>query len=325
MKRTFYFIAALFLVVAVIAGGLAGYSWHLFKSPGPLAEETTFLVEKGTGLRELAVSLKNNGIITNELPFIFGVKIEEKGRQLRAGEYRMPVGISGYDVMNLFVSGKVLARRITIPEGLQSREIRELVMQAAGLEGEITIAMPEGAFLPETYHYNLGDSRDELVARMAEDMRVTTERLWNNATPPAGIKSREDLIILASVVEKETALASERPHVASVFINRLRKGMKLQSDPTVVFGITDGKHDLGRPISRKDLISKTDYNTYHISGLPKGPIANPGLDSLKAVLSPLQTKDLFFVADGTGGHAFAETLDEHNRNVRKWRKFNKEK
>ncbi|PHQ70905.1 MAG: aminodeoxychorismate lyase, partial [Sneathiella sp.] len=185
MKRTFYFIAALFLVVAVIAGGLAGYSWHLFKSPGPLAEETTFLVEKGTGLRELAVSLKNNGIITNELPFIFGVKIEEKGRQLRAGEYRMPVGISGYDVMNLFVSGKVLARRITIPEGLQSREIRELVMQAAGLEGEITIAMPEGAFLPETYHYNLGDSRDELVARMAEDMRVTTERLWNNATPPA--------------------------------------------------------------------------------------------------------------------------------------------
>ncbi len=325
MKRFIYLFSALIFIAAVGIAGLAAYGWQQFTKAGPLQEETIFLVPKGTGLRELANDLKDKNIIHNELAFVFGVKLEEQGRQLRAGEYEVPAAISGHDLMELFVSGKVLARRVTIPEGLQSREIRDLIMQADGLTGDITVAMPEGAFLPETYHFHLGDSRDELVTRMAEDMQSLLKQLWEAYPPPPEIKSLEDLVILASIVEEETGLASERPHVAGVFINRLRLGMKLQSDPTVVYGLTEGKKEFGRLLSRKDLASKTDYNTYHISGLPKGPITNPGIDSLLAVLNPLKTKDLFFVADGTGGHAFAETLDEHNRNVRNWRKLNKKK
>jgi len=325
MKRSIYFIAALLVLGTIAVAGIRAYAWHLFTSPGPLVEETVFLVEKGAGLRSLAGQLESRNIIHNDLAFILGVKIEERGRQLRAGEYILPTAISGRDLMNLFVSGKVKPRRLTIPEGLQSREIRALVMTAEGLEGDITVAMPEGAFLPETYHYHLGDSRDELITRMANDMRAKAQELWNVATRPPEISSLEGLVILASIVEKETGIASERSHVAGVFINRLRKGMKLQSDPTVVYGITEGKQDLGRPLSRKDLASKTEYNTYYITGLPKGPITNPGLDSLRAVLAPKATKDLYFVADGSGGHAFSETLDEHNNNVRKWRKLNKKK
>ncbi len=325
MKRFIYLFTALVLLAAIGIAGLAAYGWQEFTKPGPLEEEVIYLVPKGTGLRPLAKDLKENNIINNELAFVFGVKLEEQGRLLRAGEYEVPASISGRDLMELFVSGKVLARRVTIPEGLQSREIREIILQAEGLTGEITVPMPEGAFLPETYHFHLGDSRDELVTRMAEDMQDLLKELWAAQKPPQEIKSLEELVILASIVEEETGLASERPHVAGVFINRLRKGMKLQSDPTVVYGLTEGKKEFGRLLSRKDLASKTDYNTYHISGLPKGPITNPGVDSIVAVLNPLKTKDLFFVADGTGGHAFAETLDEHNKNVRNWRKLNKKK
>lgn len=325
MKRVFFFIFAFLSIAAISAASLAGYGWHLFESPGPLATETTFALEKGTGLRSLSKILLEKNIINNDLAFVFGVKVEKMGRNLRAGEYLVPAGLSGYGLMKLFVSGKVIEHRITIPEGLESREIRELILQVDGLVGDITVAMVEGAYLPETYHYQLGDSREELVKRMADDMRALTAEVWKLRDPGSEIKTMEELVILASIVEKETALASERPHVAGVFLNRLKKGMKLQSDPTVVYGITEGKRELGRPLSRKDLASQNDYSTYHISGLPKGPIANPGEESLRAVLQPLQTKDLYFVADGTGGHAFSKTLDEHNANVRKWRKLNKKK
>lgn len=325
MKRVYVFIIALFIIVALTVASAGGYGWYLFKSPGPLAAETTFLLEKGTGLRSLSNILRKNRIINNDLAFVFGVKIEKMGRNLRAGEYLIPAGVSGMELMNLFVSGKVIERKITIPEGLESREIRELIAQAEGLEGEITVAMPEGGFLPETYYYQLGDTRDELVIRMAEDMQEMVTKVWKLRDPNSEIKTKEDLIILASIVEKETALPAERPHVAGVFLNRLRIGMKLQSDPTVVYGVTMGKRDLGRPLSKKDLASANEYSTYYIGGLPKGPIANPGEESLRSVLAPLETESLYFVADGTGGHAFAKTLDEHNANVRKWRKLNKKK
>jgi peptidoglycan lytic transglycosylase G len=325
MKRVYFFIIALFIVASLAVASVAGYGWHLFKSPGPLDTETVFLLEKGTGLRSLSKSLHQKHIINNDLAFVFGVKIEKMGRNLRAGEYLVPAGISGMDLMNLFVSGKVIERKITIPEGLESREIRDLILQAEGLKGEITVPMPEGAFLPETYHYQLGDTRDELVSRMAEEMQQMVTEIWKLRDPNSEIKTKEDLVTLASIVEKETALPAERPHVAGVFLNRLRIGMKLQSDPTVVYGITMGKRDLGRPLSKKDLASQNEYSTYFIAGLPKGPIANPGEESLRSVLAPLETKSLYFVADGTGGHAFAETLDEHNANVRKWRKLNKKK
>lgn len=323
MKSIAYTLIALILLAGVVVAGTVSYGWHLFTAPGPLANETVFVLEKGTGLRKLAGQLEQNNIINNDLAFIFGVTVEDNSGRLQAGEYDIPAAVTGEALMALFVSGKVVMHRLTIPEGLQSREIRALVAAAEGLEGEITQPMPEGAFLPETYYYHLGDSRDDLVERMADSMTAATTELMqgNNSVPE--IKTAEELVTLASIIEKETGLAAERPHVAGVFLNRLRKGMKLQSDPTVTYGITEGKRDLDRPLSRKDLATATAYNTYQISGLPKGPIANPGLDSLKAVLAPEKTDNLYFVADGSGGHAFSATLDEHNKNVRKWRKLQK--
>ncbi len=324
-KRILYALLVLVLVGAIAVAGTLGYGWQLFKSPGPLKAETVYVVKKGTGLRALADDLKKNDIINNDLAFILGVKLEENASRLQAGEYRVPAAISGIELMRLFVSGKVIERLLTIPEGLQSREIRALVEAAPGLEGEITRDMPEGAFLPESYQYRLGDTRDALVDRMAQAMQGAIAAVTATTPLPEVIKNSEELITLASIVEKETALPEERPLVAGVFLNRLRKGMKLQSDPTVVYGITGGQRDLGRPLSKKDLATPTDYNTYQMTGLPKGPIANPGLESLRAVLQPEETTFLYFVADGTGGHAFSVTLDEHNDNVRKWRKLNQNK
>ncbi|MDF2368096.1 endolytic transglycosylase MltG [Sneathiella sp.] len=325
MKPVLYTLIALIIVAGLVLGGALGYGWHLFKSPGPLETETVYLLEKGTGLRALAADLEKNTIINNNLAFVFGVRLKENAARLQAGEYLVPAGISGMDLMALFVSGKVIERRLTIPEGLQSREIKALVEAAPGLAGEITREMPEGAFLPETYQYRLGDSRDELIGRMAAAMQGAIASVIATTPLPKEIKSPEELVILASIVEKETAVPEERPRVAGVFLNRLRKGMMLQSDPTVVYGVTLGTRDLGRPLSKKDLATPTAYNTYQMMGLPKGPIANPGLESLSAVLQPEETKFLYFVADGTGGHAFSTTLDGHNDNVRKWRKLNKNK
>ncbi|MZR30960.1 endolytic transglycosylase MltG [Sneathiella litorea] len=323
MKRLVYGLVAVVLIGAALLAGTVGYGWHLFTADGPLETETVYVLEKGTGLRSLASDLEENQFINNDLSFILGVRIEDNAARLQAGEYLVPANISGMDLMALFVSGKVISRRLTIPEGLQSREIKALVEAAPGLEGEITRDMPEGAFLPETYHYRLGDSREELVGRMAAAMQEAVSSVIAATPFPPEIKSPEELVILASIVEKETAIAKERPRVAGVFLNRLRRGMKLQSDPTVVYGVTDGKSDLGRPLSKKDLATPNDYNTYQMMGLPKGPIANPGLESLTAVLQPEETKYLYFVADGTGGHAFSATLAGHNDNVRKWRQLNK--
>tara|TARA_R110002095_G_scaffold101502_1_gene89192 strand:+ start:4778 stop:5758 length:981 start_codon:yes stop_codon:yes gene_type:complete len=322
-KRVLIGLTAFFLLGVVAAGGVAALAWSLFTSPGPFEGETVYILKKGTGLRALSADLEEKGIINNAYVFVFGVRLEEKSGQLQAGEYLIPYAISGRDLMNLFVSGKVIERLITIPEGLQSREIRALVAAAPGLEGEITRPMPEGAFLPESYQYRLGDTRDELLDRMATAMQAAIASITAAHPLPPEIKSEEELVILASIIEKETAIAAERPRVAGVFLNRLRKGMKLQSDPTVVYGITEGSRDLGRLLSRKDLATANDYNTYQMTGLPKGPIANPGVESLQSVVQPEETDYLYFVADGTGGHAFSLTLDEHNANVRKWRKLNK--
>ena len=324
-KKILIGLTALLLLAVVAIGGVAALAWTLFTSPGPYEGETAYILKKGTGLRALSADLQEKGIINNQYAFIFGVRLEQKSGQLQAGEYRIPYAISGQNLMNLFVSGKVIERLITVPEGLQSREIRALVAATDGLEGEITRPMPEGAFLPESYQYRLGDTRDEVLDRMAAAMQAAIAATTAAHPLPPEIKSEEELVILASIIEKETAVAAERPRVAGVFLNRLRKGMKLQSDPTVVYGITVGERELGRPLSKKDLATPTDYNTYQTMGLPKGPIANPGLESLQAVLQPEETKFLYFVADGTGGHAFSATLEGHNKNVRKWRKLSKNK
>lgn len=325
MKRIFLSILALFILFNVALGGLAYYGWHLFETPGPLAKETVLVLEKGSGLRKIAKQLHVAGIIHHELAFILGVRVKEQTRLLKAGEFEFSPHMSGQAVMELLVSGKTVAHFLTIPEGLQSREIAELIKASDVLVGDLTEQLPEGSILPETYHYSRGEKRNAIAGRMKAAMSQATLEIWGQFKDHSLVKSKQELVILASIIEKETGQADERPHVAGVFLNRLRKKMRLQSDPTVTYGITLGKKDLGRPISKKDLAAKNDYNTYTLSALPKGPICSPGLDSLRAVLTPLKTKDLYFVADGRGGHAFARTLAEHNRNVRKWRKLKKAK
>ncbi|MEH6496544.1 MAG: endolytic transglycosylase MltG [Pseudomonas marincola] len=325
MKRFLIFFLALFILVSAVVGGIAAYGWHLFTNTGPLQEEVTLILEKGSGLRSISRKLMNAGVIHNDFAFMFGVRIRSQEKNLKAGEFEIVPGLSGEQVLALLVSGKTAVYYLTIPEGLQSREIADLISQNPVLSGDLTIPLVEGSLLPETYQLRRGDSKNSVAERMISLQKSAIDDLWKNRKPDPLITSKTDLLILASIVEKETGLATERAHVAGVFLNRLKRKMRLQSDPTVAYGVTNGVTDLGRPISKKDLAAKNKYNTYTLKGLPAGPICNPGLDSLKAVLSPMKTKDLYFVADGTGGHVFAPTLKEHNRNVRNWRKFKKSK
>lgn len=219
------------------------------------------------------------------------------------------------------VEGDTVVRKVTVPEGLTSTEIVALINEAEGLSGEIESVPPEGSLLPETFHFTYGDPRNALIERMQADMKRLLDGLWEGRAEDLPISTPEEAVILASIIEKETAVAGERPQVASVFVNRLNRGMPLQSDPTVVYALTDGEGPLGRPLTRQDWKVDSPYNTYANSGLPPGPIANPGRESLEAALQPAETEFLYFVADGSGGHAFAKTLAEHNRNVAKWRRI----
>ncbi len=325
MKRIFFFVLALFLLFNAVLGGLAAYGWDLFTRTGPLDEDRVLVLEKGIGLRAIAARLESEGIIHNDLAFVFGVRIGEQAKKLKAGEYDFKAGMSGEAVMLLLVSGKTVPHFLTVPEGLQIRQIKTLIESEESLTGDLSLPLDEGSILPETYHFTRGESRNALARRMVQAMQSTLEELWSGRTPNPQITSKQDLLVLASIVEKETGKVSERARVAGVFLNRLKRKMRLQSDPTVVYGVTNGQVDLGRPISKRDLAAVNDYNTYVIPALPKRPICSPGVDSLKAVLDPLASKDLYFVADGTGGHLFAKTLAEHNKNVRKWRKIERQR
>ncbi len=321
MKKFVLFLLGLFLLFNIALGGLAAYGWHLFTSPGLLAEDKVLVFEKGQGLRSIATKLKSEGIIENELSFIFGVRLKEQQKRLKAGEFLFPAGISPEGAMQVVVLGKSISYAITIPEGLQSREIIALVAAEEKLVGDVTHTLPQGSMLPETYHFTRGDTRDQVISRMKSGMDTALAEVLKKFTPNDLIRNKNELLTLASIVEKETGKAEERPHVAGVFLNRLKRKMRLQSDPTVIYGMTKGEADLGRAIRRSDLKNENPYNTYVIAGLPPGPICNPGLASIQAVLNPMKTDDLYFVADGTGGHVFSKTLAEHNRNVRAWRKI----
>ena len=292
-----------------------------FDGPGPLQADTVMYIDPGTSMGDIARKLAAEGVIEDSLVFRLGVRLMRVSRELKAGEYLFPATVSMRGVVDILLSGKTVLRRLTLPEGVASAEAAALVDAAEGLAGNLTAVPPEGTLLPETYHYERGDQRNELVERMQEAMRDTLSELWDLRDQSIPLKTPEEALILASIVEKETGVPDERPIVASVFINRLRAGMRLQSDPTVVYGITSGAAPLGRALTRTDLQTASDYNTYQINGLPPGPIANPGRAAIEAVLNPAQTEFLYFVASGDGGHAFAKTLDEHNNNVAKWRKL----
>jgi UPF0755 protein len=331
-------LAGLFLIVLIgagAAGSVVYWAWERFHAPGPAAADTIVLIDKGDGIVTIARKMRNAGVLTNDNPlglgvaddaslFRYGVRYYEKQGQLKVGEFKVPAHASMKQVMDLLVSGKVIQYAVTLPEGLTSAMIMRVVATDAVLLGDNPAEPAEGALLPETYLFTRGTSRTEIVARMAREHTKLAVALWEKRKADLPYKTLEEAIILASIVEKETGVASERPQVASVFVNRLRKGMKLQSDPTIIYGLTKGE-PLGRGIRKSELEKQTPYNTYFIPGLPPTPICNPGRASLEAVINPPDTDYLFFVADGTGGHAFAATLSEHEKNVAKWREIERQR
>ncbi|WP_316861267.1 endolytic transglycosylase MltG [uncultured Cohaesibacter sp.] len=320
------FIITVFLLGVLAAGGLLYYGKESFIEGGPLTQERTILVSSGTGLATIADILERQNVISNKTIFEYGVRIYRQDAKLKAGEYLFSPGISMLQVMNILTSGKSILHSLTVPEGYTSFQIHQLINENEVLVGTLDVVPAEGTLLPETYKFSRGTTRQEIVKRMGEASTRAINEIWARRSPDLPIKTKQELVTLASIVEKETGKASERTRVAGVFINRLNQGMKLQSDPTVIYGLFGGEgKPTGRPIFRSDLDKKTDYNTYHITALPPGPIANPGRAALEAVANPSRTKELFFVADGTGGHVFSETLKQHNDNVKRWREIEKQR
>jgi UPF0755 protein len=317
-----------FLTTIIVAGIAAGAGFFFgkmrFEAEGALDQARTVTIERGTDVAGIADLLVRSGAISSKMLFIAGVWLSGKQADLKAGEYLIPARASMADIMETMVTGRGILYSIAIPEGLTSKQIVDRLNDDDILTGEIKEMPAEGALLPETYKFSRGDTRENLLNRMRRDRdRIVTD-VWNRRANDLPIKTVEELVVLASVVEKETSLADERSRVAAVFINRLRLNMRLQSDPTVVYALFGGQ---GKPagfmLSRADLDTQSPYNTYTSDGLPPAPIANPGRASLEAVANPSRTRDLFFVADGSGGHAFAETYEEHLRNVARWREVNR--
>lgn len=324
MGRVFVVVASLLLILALLAAGVTAWVHVCFNRPGPLAADTRLVVPRGSGIDAIAGQLERAGVLDDPAVFRLGTRLLGAEKKLRAGEYLFPARSSLQGVLSILRDGKTVVRRLTIPEGLTSAEILRELRDAEGLEGELAL-VPEGTLLPETYHYSWGDSRELMVVRMSAAMEDVLARLWEERARDLPLKTPREALILASVVEKETGVKGERPRVAGVFMNRLRKQMRLQSDPTVAYGLNGGRGALDRALTRADLQTDHAYNTYRIDGLPPGPICNPGRAALAAVMKPLATDELFFVADGNGGHVFAKTLAEHNRNVERWRKARRDR
>jgi len=299
-----------------------------YQKPGPLVANTNFVVRSGAGLAEIANNLERNGIVSDARIYRYVTTTYlTDGQTLKAGEYEIKAGSSMKDITALLESGKSILYSVSFPEGLTVKQMFQRLAADTVLEGDLPTELPpEGSLRPDTYKFTRGTNRAEIVAQMRAAQERLIDQIWEKRDPDLPVTTKEEFVTLASIVEKETGKDDERAHVASVFINRLNKGMRLQSDPTIIYGLFggDGK-PADRPIFQSDIRKETPYNTYVIRGLPPGPIANPGRAALEAVAHPWKTDDLYFVADGTGGHAFAKTLDEHNANVRRWRKIEAER
>ncbi|WP_371135957.1 endolytic transglycosylase MltG [Brevundimonas sp.] len=313
---------SLFLIVALVA------IWSVFYAPGPQAREgggmTIVTLPSGAGVGAIAAKLKGAGVIRSTDMFKAAATLTGADRKLRAGEYEVPSGASLRSVLVLLVEGRVVRHYVTLPEGWSSAQAVDILMNQPILVGAVEATPDEGTLWPETYEISRGETRASVLTRMRTARDQNLARLWAARGPATVVRSPEEAVILASIVEKETGIAAERPRVAAVFTNRLRAGMRLESDPTIVYGITRGR-PLGRGIRRSELDRETPWNTYRIDGLPPTPIANPGAEALAAVLNPPGSDELFFVADGSGGHAFARTYDEHLANVARWREIERRK
>ncbi|WP_426231850.1 endolytic transglycosylase MltG [Pararhizobium sp. DWP3-4] len=322
------FLMTVIVCLTIAAAGTVYYAMSAYEDKGPLTANTNFIVRNGAGIQEIASSLERNNIVSDGRVFRFMSEAYlEDNDTLKAGEYEIKAGSSMQEIMQLLKSGKSILYSVSLPEGLTVKQMFARLSSDPVLEGDLPAQVPaEGTLRPDTYKFSRGTKRAEIVAQMAAAQKQLVDQIWDRRDPDLPIASRDEFVTLASIVEKETGIADERSRVASVFINRLEKGMRLQSDPTIIYGIFggDGK-PADRPILKSDLEKDTPYNTYLIKGLPPTPIANPGRAALEAVSNPSRTSDLYFVADGTGGHVFAATLDEHNNNVRRWRKIEAEK
>ncbi len=321
------FLSLCLLGLAAVAA-IGGYGVYSYLKPGPLKEVKLVLVDRGMGVSAIARKLESEQVISSNLLFKIAAHATSTGASLKAGEYEFPARVPMAEVLRLLHEGEVYDRRITIREGLTSWEVVQLLNANDQLGGDpVTEIPPEGTLLPETYTFITGDTKQKKINLMREAMTKTIDELWPQRVNDLPIETKEEALILASIIEKETGKPEERYRVAGVFVNRLKRGMPLQTDPTVIYAITkgehknDGKGPLGRRLLRKDLEIDSPYNTYKYPGLPPGPIANPGRASIAAALNPEQHDYVYFVADGTGGHMFGKTLAEHNRNVAKWRQI----
>ena len=323
------FFNGLFKLVFVMAGVLLALFYYVkiqFDRPGPLTTSTVVVIPKGEGLSGIAERLERNEVIADRGLFmtsiIYFIYLRGTGT-LKAGEYEFRKYASMRQVLDTLVEGKSIDHKITLAEGMTSQQMVDRMRANPDLEGDITEIPAEGTLLPDTYRFQIGDTRQDILERMQAGQQKFLAKMWEERDPDIVVQTPEEAVILASIVEKETSRADERPRIASVFQNRLKKNMRLQSDPTIIYGLVGGKGVLDHPIQQDELDRDTAYNTYKINGLPPTPIANPGRAAIEAVLKPAKTKDLYFVADGNGGHAFAPSLEEHNKNVMRWRQVEK--
>ena len=308
------------MIVGVIGAAAAFYGYTEFTAQGPLNAKAIYVLPPGKKRTEVGAALEDAGIVSSAGIFNAAAYVNRlRGGHLKPGEYEFPEHASIDDVLGIITSGKTIVYKVTVPEGWTTEMAMARLTENEVLTGDITTVPAEGSILPETYVFSRGETRQNLVDKMQGDQAKMLDTLWNARAPNSILKSKEEAVTLASIVEKETGVPEERPLVASVFLNRLRQGIKLQSDPTIIYGLVGGKGKLDRGLTKDDVASDTPFNTYKIPGLPPGPIANPGKASIEAVLNPPDTGYLYFVANGTGGHAFAKTLEEHNANVVKWR------
>jgi UPF0755 protein len=322
MIRTVRALGGALLFVLVAGAAAAWFGWRAYTAPGPLAEPAQVIVPRG-GTEAVGAALLRHGVVADSRAFAAASLLTRGEGRVRAAEFAFPAGASLRDVLDILRHARPVQRRLTVPEGLTARQIAALFEQAEGLIGEMP-TVSEGALLPDTYVYQYGEARAPIVRRAEAAMQAALEEAWRERAPGLPLSSPREALVLASIVEEETGAPEERARVAGVFVNRLRRGMPLQSDPTVAYAASDGA-GLDRPLTRADLDRDTPFNTYRNRGLPPAPICSPGREALRAATRPAQTEDLYFVADGTGGHAFARTLEEHNRNVTRWREIERQR
>ncbi len=308
------------LLLAVVLGAAAYWGNLRFQEPGPLTEEKLVNIPRGAGIRDIGEILAREGVIRDPWIFIAGAAaMKARGADLKFGEYQFAKGASPRDVAETLIEGKVVQHQFTVAEGLTSEQIVARLLENDKLIGNVREVPREGSLLPDGYRFTRGTARDDIIKRMQAAQARVLKEAWDRRASDLPVNSPEQLLVLASIIEKETGKSEERTRVAAVFVNRLKSKMKLQSDPTIIYGLVGGKGSLGRGILKSEITQPTPYNTYVIEGLPPGPIANPGRASIEAAANPARTRELFFVADGTGGHAFSETYDQHQKHVAKLR------